>query len=624
MLQDIREKFIGTTGKIVLAVILFLLAGTGLNYTLTPNRFVAKVDGAEISMRAVNNAFNAQLARFGDQQLPEPLLVQLRSAAVEEVINRTVLEQYLREQGFAASDEMVAKSIREEPAFQTDGKFDRDLYTRILATNQYTAAGFEAAQRQQMMVDQFQQNLAASAFVTPEEFRRFIELTGQKREVEFATISADSFKPDVTISDDDVLAWYEANPTRFQTEASVTLDYLLIDETLARARIDTSDATLLAYYESIRSQYESQEQRRASHVLLDESDDVLATELATRIAAGESFEEMAKEYSTDGGSARNGGDLGWVSIGDFVGPVEDAVFSMEPGDISGVVKSSFGLHIIRLDGVRAGDPPTFDEVRDDVTERYVSDRMLGEMTALRSRLDDQYFDNASMEQIADALGLEIANVSEFTADSVLPFGREEALVDTLFGVGGIEQGALSEPVSLSGNRIAVVRVTARQPAGRQPLQVVTEEIRALLVDEAAIAIAEERGTQLAGALRSEPTMDFERLVLNSAAQVTEKKLIERRDASVPAALTAAVFDAPIPTAGSPHVGSVSAPGVGFIIYRLSDVQQGSVPDLPQAQIDAGRRQLALRNGSAQLQAIVTTLRESADVEMGTALELSGL
>lgn len=619
MLHDIRERFIGTTGKIILAVILLLLAGTGLNYTLTPNRFVAKVDGEEVSLRAVNNAFNSQVANFGDADLPAAFLDQIRASAVESVISRTALQQYLSNEGFAVSDEMIANTIVSNPAFQTDGKFDRELYDRLLASNQFSAAGYEASQRGQMVINQFQETLTNSAFITPSEFRRRIELTGQQREVEYATISPDTYLEEVSVSEEDVMAWYENNPTRFTTPASVDLEYLLIDESVARARIDVTDDLLLAYYEGIQGEYEGEEQRRASHILLNEGDDALAAELLERVNAGESFEALAEEFSVDGGSAANGGDLGFVAKGNFTGPVEDAVYAMSVGELSGVVESQFGLHIIRLDDIRTGDAPDFETVRADVTERFYADRTDGELAAIRSELDDQYFENATFEAMAAALGVELQATADFTAESILPFGREPALQETVFGPGALEAGQPSEPVSLADDRTAVVRVVARKPAGRQPLAEVQEDIRELLRTEAADAIAAERGAQLAGALRAEPNMDFETLTLNTGAEVTERRYIERSDTQVPAALAAAVFNAPLPD-GAPRVGSVNAPGSGFLIYRVSDVKPGSVPDLPQAQIDAGRRQLAAQNGTAQVLAIVSTLRDEADVEMGDLLE----
>ncbi|MEM7612817.1 MAG: SurA N-terminal domain-containing protein, partial [Pseudomonadota bacterium] len=197
MLYDIRERFIGTTGKIVLAVILLLLAFTGFNYTITPKSYVAKVGGEEISLRRVQNAYRAQLERFGDQELPPVLLNQLQAIAVEQVITETALLQYLDEQGFAISDQQIADSITGLEVFQTDGQFDQELYRRLLAQNVMTPATFERDQRAQLMLSQFQATIATSSFFTPAEFRRLIELSNEQREVEWATVSADAFIDDV-------------------------------------------------------------------------------------------------------------------------------------------------------------------------------------------------------------------------------------------------------------------------------------------------------------------------------------------------------------------------------------------------------------------------------------------
>ncbi|MEN7342968.1 MAG: peptidyl-prolyl cis-trans isomerase [Pseudomonadota bacterium] len=620
MLQDIREKSVGTGGKVFLAAILILLAGTGLNYTLTPKQFVAKVDGDEVSLRDVNNAFINQLRQYGDAELPESFLNQLRAAAVEAVIDDTVLRRHLIEEGFAVSDDAVRQAILEDPSFQTDGKFDRELYDQLLASNQLSVLGYEQDRRRSMMVGQFQQTLIDSAFITPEEFRKRIELSGQQREVEFATVKAASYLEGVTVSEDEIAVWYEANPDRFVTEEELTLDYVLLDENLARAGITVDETTIRDYYQTVRSQYTGEEQRRARHVLLDSGDAELAASLLERIRGGESFEEIAAENSIDGASARNGGDLGFVTEDVFVGPVSDALFAMQPGDISDVVESSFGLHILRLDEIRAGTPPEFEAVQEDVTEQYYSERVGPELEALKDTLTDQFFEQAGLEQIATSLGATVNRVEAFTPSSVLPFGREEALVNALFGEDAIGEGAVSEPVELSGDRTVVARVVARKPEGRQPLADVSDEIRERLTETAAEEIANERGAQLAGALRTAPNVDFEALVLNSGAELAEKRFIDRRDVTAPAALAAAVFDAPRPSPGAPQVGSVSAPGVGYIIYRVSDVRPGSVPDLPQAQIDAGRRQLASQIGTSQVIAIRSALRDDADVQMGDLLE----
>lgn len=624
MLQDIREHFIGTTGKVVLAVILLLLAGTGLNYTITPKSYVAKVDGEEVPLRQVQAAYEQQLQRFGDQDLPQQLLLQLQSLAVDQVITQTALKHYLEDAGYAISNAQVAAIIRDVEAFKQDGRFDPELYRRLLAQNRLTPAGFEADQRQQMLTAQLQANISASAFVTPEEFRRIIELSNEQRRVEYATLSADSFIDEVTVSDADVASWYESNPTRFQTQASAVLEYVMVDDALARQRIMPDGEALRAYYTSISDQYAGEEQRRASHVLLRTDEDAiaareLANSLLARLQAGEPLEDIARTYSNDGGSAKAGGDLGWVSRGVFVGPVEDAIFSMRPGELSGVVESSFGLHIIRLDDVRTGDAPTFEEVADDVRERYIAEREAAELLTLKEELADQLFESSSLAEIGTALGLEVNTVADFNEQSALPFGSSDEVASLVFGDNGLAEGAISDVIELDGGASTIIRVVQRTPAGRQPLEAVAGQIREELRQQAAEAIAAERGAQLASALRSDPGMRFETLVVNSNAELTAPKAIGRRDPETPAALAAAVFEA-TPGADSPHVGTVRAPGTGFIIYRVTEIIPGDAGDIPPEQLEAARRQLALRDGSAELLALTTAIRNEAKVKMGNALE----
>ena len=338
------------------------------------------------------------------------------------------------------------------------------------------------------------------------------------------------------------------------------------------------------------------------------------------ILVGEPFEDIARTYSDDGGSARQGGDLGWVARGDFVGPVEDAVFGMTKGQISDIVESSFGLHIIRLDDVRSGDAPTFEQVADDVREQYIAEREATMLLTLQQQLGDEFFSATTLEEIASAMSLEILNAEGFTADSAVPFGSSEALADAVFGADARDIGELIDIMELDDSRSVILRVTDRTPAGRQPLAEVTDTIRDELLREAAGKIAAERGAQLAGVLSSDPTMSFETLVLNSAATLQEKKLVARRDPTTPAPLASALFAAKMPVADEPVIGNVSVPGESFIIYRLTDIVPGDAGDIPPQQLDAARSQLARRNGDAQLQALLAQIREQTPVEMGAELQ----
>lgn len=624
MLQDIRERFIGTTGKIVLAVILLLLAGTGLNYTITPKQYVAKVNGEEVSGFDFNQAYQSQLARFGGQDLPPAFLDQIQTVALEQTVGLTALRQHLADSGYRVSDKQVSDIIRQDPAFQVDGVFDSELYGRVLAQQFTSKAAYETNMRKRLAISQFQAGLTGSAFMTPAEFRRLIELSNQQREVEYAVMSADAYIDQVTVTDDDIALVYESSPTRFQTPEKVSLEYVLVDDALARDRIDMSDTALQTYFESIKDQYVAQEQRRARHVLLRNDEDpaaatALATELLARITAGESFEDIASEYSDDGGSASRGGDLGFVGRGDFVGPVEEAVFGMQPGELSGIVQSEFGLHIIRLEEIRAGDAPTLASERADVEARYQAEQQGATLLTLQQELGNQLFSADSLQQIADAMNLEILTATDYTENSTLPFGSSDAMRSAVFGADAIEDGKLRD-VQIDDSSTAVIRITDRTPSGREPLVSVAESIRTELTGERALALATAQGEQLAGVLDTQPTTDFEALVANTPAQVFPKRLIGRRDTEVPPAVAAATFDAVLSDVDSPVVGSVSAPGVGFVVYRLTRVIAGSASDMPPQQLELARSQLAQREAQLQLDAYGNAVRESASIKYGAALE----
>ncbi|MEO0616412.1 MAG: peptidyl-prolyl cis-trans isomerase [Pseudomonadota bacterium] len=628
MLQNLREAFIGTAGKVVLAVILLLLAGTGLNYTITPRSFVAKVDGDEIPLRNVNLVYRQIAAQFGNQNLPPEFLRQIQAEAVNRVVTEVALSNHLADTGYAVSDEQIARRIREVPDFQTDGAFDGDLYRRVLAQNSLSPSAFEADERQRMLIGQISENLAASSFVTPEEFRRVIELTNEQREVEYAVLPPELFLEGVVIGDDEIASWYESNPTRYQTPAQATIDYVQVDRELARERIEIEDAQLRAYYDKTKDLYQTPEQRRARQVLLRTNEDAAAAReqavgLVARLRAGEPFEDIARTYSQDGGSARQGGDLGWLSPGDYpASAVDAAIFSQVANQVSDVVESDFGLHIIQVTEIRSGETEPFEAVVEDVRQGYLDEQVAAQLLALEEELADQLFESDTLEQIAEALGVQVQTVASLSEGAPGPFGPSADINEAVFGLERLEPGALSETISLPDDRTILLRVRERSEAGRQPLEAVAKEIGEELRQQAASDVAAERGAQLAAALSAAPEAAFEPLLADSGATYTASRPVGRADAEAPAALVAAVFAADVPD-DDVHVGSVSAPGAGFIVYRISDVIPGSPGEITQQQIEAARAQFARRLGTSDMLALQQRVLDDTSIEIGTALDTPG-
>lgn len=621
MLQNIREKLTSPIAVVVMAIMAIPFLFFGVDYSFTRAGYAVEVNGVEIPARAVQQEYQAQVARFRQfGEIPEQLVPQLQAQAYESVIARTVLDQYLQEQGYRVSDEQLLASIRSIPQFQVDGEFSPQAYRETLQLQGIVPARFEEDQRQNLRLSQFQSGIVGTAFVTPAQLRRTIELQNEKREIDYLTIDPDAFASEVEVTDAEVAAWYESRPELYTTPATAALRYVEIDAETAAARIELSDDMLNDYFESVSAQFVTPEQRRPSHILLRTDEDEaaareLATSLLARIRAGEPFDDLARQYSTDTGSATEGGDLGWVSRGDFVGPVEDAVFSMSVGEVSDVVESEFGLHIIRLDDVREGSVPALASVRGQLETMIREERGPDELLRLRESLANALFETDNLDALAAAVDLEPRSVDSFSPDSPLPFGANAPVSDAVFGGDPLPVGQVSDLVELPDGRIVVIEVVSRTPAGREPLEAVSEQIRADLVQRKAREIAAERGEQYAAELRESPDAALASVAGGDEITLSDRTMITRRDANVPAAVVAAAFSAH-PGEDGPHVGTVLAPGAGYVVYRLYQVVPGDPSELDAAALERSREQLARQRGSAAFSALLMQLRAEADIRQG--------
>ena len=221
MLQNIREKFTGVVALVILGAIALSFVFVGLNYSFIGQSFAAKVDGEDISLAQFENAYRDQLQERPElAQLPATIRQTLRGRILEQLIQQRVVDNYLSESGYIISDEQLARSIQQTPDFQVDGKFDMEAYRSLLAQFGQEPAGFERSQRVGLRRDQLQRAVRGSAILTPAEFRRYLNLAGEQRIVTIARLTADAVADGITITDDVVTAYYDANPSMFQLPES--------------------------------------------------------------------------------------------------------------------------------------------------------------------------------------------------------------------------------------------------------------------------------------------------------------------------------------------------------------------------------------------------------------------
>src|SRR5690606_15255120 len=347
MLQKLRERF---TGKFALAILLLLVvpfAFFGIPYdNIIRGGYAAKVEGIEISEMQLQQAFQETLARYAREgtDIPPELHGLVREAVLTNLIRETLVNAHLSDAGYRVTDEMIAEFIQSIPDFQEDGTFSKQLYYDWLASQAMAPRQFEESQRQALRASQLQRGIGATAFVTPAEYRRYLNLYGEQRRAALATFYTRAEAEQDEVGDEEVTAYYEAHAEEFQAPQSADIAWNEIERRELAEGIEVTEEELAQYYSQVSDRYRQDERRRARHILITFGDDKdaareQATALAERARAGEPFEDLARQYSEDTSSAQQGGDLGLSPKSQMPGALGDTVFSMRKGAIEGPVES---------------------------------------------------------------------------------------------------------------------------------------------------------------------------------------------------------------------------------------------------------------------------------------------
>ena len=618
MLQKIREKITGWVAWTIVITIGIVFAVWGIDLSFTPRPMAAKVNGAEVPVEPVRRAYQDQVSRFqqafrGD--VPAEIADEIRRGVIEQFVSRELLQQRVVGQGYRVSDAEVAEQLQSYEAFQVGGQFSIEAYRAALAGAGYTPAMFEAEQRRLLEIQQLQDAIVLSSFVTPNEVERRVALERELREIEWVALPLERFLADVEVSEADIEARYQESPESWMTPESMDLAYIMIRLGDLAANIEVSDEDLRAYYESEVSREPERflglERRKAAHILLTGEDaEARIKDLSARIEAGEDFAALAEAESQDPGSAREGGNLGWVERGIMVPAFEEALFAMEPGTVSEPVQSEFGWHLIRLDEVERSGGATFEEVRDELLAEY------------RSRqAEDRYYDDAeslatlafenpdSLQPAAAALGYEIETVADVTRQGGPGIAMEPDVVAAAWSEGVFDRRENSALIELDGDRVVVLRVNDYNPPEQRPLQEVAAQIEAELRRERAAARVAELAAE------AETLMAAGAPVAEVAAAVTGDHVggltVVRNDTTAPPAVVSAAFAVPRP-AGEPVISRAQGASGEFVVRVLSATPGGMDLLRPEEQREL-RDQARGARASQELQAYLEDMRRGADV-----------
>jgi peptidyl-prolyl cis-trans isomerase D len=624
MLQRIHDSMARWVIVIVLGLIAFSFIFWGVDFGLTgASTFAAKVNGEDIPLVEFDQELQSRQNQYQQlyrTELTDDVRREMRRAVVEDLVSDTALKQRVEEQGYRASDARVAASIQEIAAFQVNGEFSLDVYRGLLANQGLTPTGFENLQRESLEVRDLQAGIVESTFYTPAEFRRYIELYNQRRELAYALFQPEAYRAGVTVDDAAIVAYYDSNQASYQTAESVDLEYVEIALADVAAGIEVTEEDLLAAYEEERERFATAE-RRTRHILIEVQDDnedaarAAAEAAAARVRGGEDFAGVAAEVSADAGTKAQGGDLGWVGRGMLVGPFEDALFAMQVGELSEPVRSDFGYHILRLEEVRAGEQQPFEVVRDDLLAETRTRRAEADFYDRANRLGDAAFDAFDeLGSVAMAMDLPLQVATRFprTGDNAL-FTNSAAVVQAAFAEEIVDSGRNSALVELADDHVLVLRVTEHHLPATRPLDEVREQIREDLTREQAERLAEEAAQAFLAELAAAD--DPAALAMAHSGEWRPAAWITRTDADVPTEVLAATFGVPKSAIAEPQREVVALANGAQAVIVVTGVQPGEPTSMTQEERDQRQRQLADQAARAELTGYAGNVRQKAVVRI---------
>src|SRR5271167_276985 len=625
MLQSIHDKLKGWVAGVVLGAIGLVFVFWGINWTLSAPNYAAKVNGVEISPNEVRQSYQRQLAQIERQSnapLDDAMRNEIKRRVLDEYVNTEALVTRADDLGYRVSDQQLLQAMSQVPAFQLDGKFDLAHAVAVLNAQGRSVAEIEGLFRRDVKLRQLDTALMASSFVTPMELKEYRALTRQQRELAWATVAAAKYAAGIAADDAAVKAYFEAHKTDYMTPETVNLSYVELSLAQLAATVAIDDAQLKAYYEEQKTRtpesFVQGEQRRVSHILLSVNDPkedaavkAKADGILKRAQAGEDFAKLAKEFSQDLGSATQGGDLGWAERKVYVGPFGDAAFSMKIDEIKGPVKTQFGYHILKLDGIQPTKVKTFDESRADLEAEYKRSEAERLFNNAQDQLADAALQNATdLTGVARKAGLKVLEIADFSRkDGGGALGNVPVVTEAAFSAEVLD-GRLSPIVEVEKGRGVVLRATDHKLPQQKPLDAVRTEVLAEWKKQRGVELAAAAARDAVGRLNAGES--WEAVIKSLGVPVQAPKFIARSDQDVPPEIRTEAFNAPKPSS-KPIYENVHLPNGDAAVFALSAVRED--PNSAALKEDDMRRQYAARMASGEAQSYAAAARADATVTL---------
>jgi len=617
MMDSLRTAANSLVLKIIFGIIIVSFILTGVSGYLIGGsaNYAAKVNDQEISRGQFENAFagerNRMQQQLGDQfselAANEGYMKNLRQQTLNRLIDEALLDQYARDLGLSISDDQVKKAIFSTPAFQNDGKFDNIRYNAIVNQMGMTPDQYAQALRNQLTTQQLINAVVGTDFMLKGEADELATLVSQQRVVREATFDVNALAAKQQASDEEVKSYYEQNKNNFTAPEQFRVSYIKLDA--AAMQENATDAEIQSYYDQHQDQFTQPQRNRFSVIQTKTEADAKAA--LDELNKGTDFATVAKEKSTDIISAKNGGDMGWLEEGSTPDELKNAGLK-EKGQLSGVIKSSVGFLVVRLDDITPATTKPLADVRDDIAAKVKQEKALDSFYALQQKVSDAASnDNESLAGAEQAAGAKAVTTGWFGHDNLPEELNFKPVADAIFNGGLVGEngtpGSNSDIITVDGDRAFVLRVSEHKPEAIKPLDEVKDQITALVKHNKAVQQAKLDAEKLLAELKAGKG---DEALKAAGLSFGEAKTLSRTGQDP---ISQAAFGLSLPAKDKPSFGIANDMQGNVVVLALDEVKAGTMPE---AQKKAMVQGITQNNAQIAFEALMSNLRKEAKIKLG--------
>ena len=570
MLSSIKNKTKGWLAYLIVGLITvpFALFGVNEYFTGASNVVVASIDDDEISKEAFLAEFNPQKRRL-QQKLAEQYNTEfdavLKQSIINQMIDKRLLNQLAEQMSHATSSSELNAIIQANELFQEQGRFSLDKYKNLLRLNGYTPAEYESVRAKELTQNQIKYNLLDSAFMLPSQLQRLQNLNDQQRKFSYIKLNADDYTNKVIVDAKSVKDYYNNQKESFFEPEQAKIEFVELSLAEIAKTIEATDDELFNFYEDEQARFTSEEERQAQHILLPSKE--LANKVLDLLGQGVDFDKLAAQYSEDTGSKDSGGDLGLFGRGVMVDAFENAVFAMQEGQLSELVKSDFGYHIIKLNKIQAGSVKPFSEVRSELMQLYTETKAQKDLYNLTEQMANLAYET-NLEELASQMALKISTSDFFTRSSTQ---LDSKIVATAFSDVVLNKGENSEVLELDKDRFVVVRLKDKLAQRQKTFDEVKDEINIHLTRLLAKTFVDNVAAQIVTSAKAGDDKSLDQLLDKNSLKWESVDWIKRDTTKTDVAIVNKVFALSKP-ASEPVISAQSLDARNALVINLTGVK----------------------------------------------------